>query len=73
MSHTPPPSPHAEILVEPDDVPTGMLTRVAVAVTVVVIICVFGAVKLFDSALADEMARKGYTQTSGPISSAGPR
>lgn len=73
MSHSPPSAPKAEILVEPDDVPTGMLTRVAIALTVVVIVCIFGAVKLFDSTLADELKRKGYTETSGPIPSASPR
>ena len=73
MSHSPPSAPQAEILVEPDDVPTGMLTRVAIALTVVVVVCIFGAVQLFDSALAEELQRKGYSQTSGPIPSASPR
>lgn len=46
--------------VEPDSVPTGMLTRLAVAVTVVIVVLVIGALQLFKHEVAAEMTAKGY-------------
>jgi hypothetical protein len=51
---------HAPLQVEADEVPVGMLTRLAVAVTIVAAGLVFAGVQLFDSALETELAEKGY-------------
>lgn len=59
--HSSPESSHdVGIKVEPDDVPTGMLTKLAVAVTIVVVISVVGVNMLFDKAVGDELNAKGY-------------
>lgn len=50
----------APLKVEADVVPTGMLTRLAVAVTVVAAVMVFGGLKLFQYSLDQELEAKGY-------------
>lgn len=46
--------------VEPDHVPTGMLTRLTIAVTVVIVVLVIGALQLFKAQVAQELVDKGY-------------
>jgi len=53
---------HAPIVVEADEVPTGMLTKLALAVTLVAAAMVFLGVMLFNHAIDKEMAEKGYDQ-----------
>lgn len=53
-------APAPAVEVEPDEVPTGMLVRLAVAVTIVAAGLVFGAVQLFDYTLTQQMDAKGY-------------
>jgi len=47
--------------VEPDNVPTGMLTKLTVAVTIMAAAAVLLAMAMFDRLVADEMVEKGYT------------
>jgi hypothetical protein len=55
------------VKVEPDEVPTGMLTKLAVIVTLVIIGSVGFAKILFDHTLANELTAKGYVgETSVP-------
>lgn len=49
------------VKVEPDDVPTGMLTKLAVVVTIVIVGAVVFMNVMFDKVLADELTAKGYT------------
>jgi hypothetical protein len=49
------------IKVEPDDVPTGMLTKLALAVTIVIVGSVVFMNVMFDKVLADELVAKGYS------------
>ena len=46
--------------VEPDTVPTGMLTRLAIAVTIVIVALVIGGTELFKHQVAQELVDKGY-------------
>jgi hypothetical protein len=50
----------APLQVEADEVPTGLLVRLAVAVTVVAAVLVLGGVKLFEHQVAQELGEKGY-------------
>ncbi|MEC8423167.1 MAG: hypothetical protein VX000_05280 [Myxococcota bacterium] len=52
------------IKVEPDDVPTAMLTKLAVIVTIAIVACVVFVNMVFDQTLADELAAKGYTDAT---------
>jgi hypothetical protein len=52
---------------EPDDVPTGMLVKLAVAVTIAAVVSVIGGFQLFKFTLSQELAEKGHEQTSGAI------
>lgn len=52
------------VKVEPDDVPTGMLAKLAVVVTIVIVASVGFMTVLFDKVLADELTAKGYTSES---------
>lgn len=61
------------VLVEPDDVPTGMLTKLAVAVTIVVVAAVVFINMVFDSTLADELSAKGYSEAAVPSENSGAR
>lgn len=68
-----PPVRHAPAIeVEPDTVPTGMLARLGVAVTVVVVGLVILAVQLFNAQLSQELTAKGYADgvTTVPRASA---
>ena len=56
----PGPVEHPPLQVEADEVPVGMLTGLAFAVTVVAAALVFTAVQLFDYSLEQELAEKGY-------------
>jgi hypothetical protein len=62
--YVPPVRHGGEVKVEPDDVPIGMITRLAGAVTVVVVILVVAAIKLFDMEVASEMRSKGYSENT---------
>lgn len=53
--------------VEPDEVPTGMLVRLAIALTIVAATLVFGGTQLFDHTLKSQKAAKGYEQVEGNI------
>lgn len=64
-------SPDTTVLVEPDDVPTGMLTKLAVVVTIVVIAAVVFINMVFDQTLADELAAKGYSDAAVPSENSG--
>ncbi len=57
-----PPVPKApgKVVVEPDNVPTGTLTKLAVALTVVAAAAVLLAMGLFDRMVTEELAEKGY-------------
>lgn len=59
------------VLVEPDDVPTGMLTRLAVAITIGIVVSVGFANWLFNTTLASELAAKGYSESSVPSANSG--
>jgi hypothetical protein len=50
----------AAVEVEPDTVPTGMLTRLALVTTVVIVALVIGGTQLFKHQLAKELVDKGY-------------
>jgi hypothetical protein len=54
------PPPPSKVEVEPDLVPTGMLTKLTVALTVVAAAMVIFGMFLFDRVVADELAAKGY-------------
>jgi len=49
-----------KVEVEPDNVPTGILTKLAVVVTFAVVATVLFAMGLFDRVVAGELAEKGY-------------
>lgn len=49
------------VQVEPDTVPTGMLARLAIGVTIVAMVAVIAAVQLFDATKASQLAEKGYS------------
>jgi hypothetical protein len=59
------PAPAVEV--EPDEVPTGMLVRLAVALTLVAAGLVFGATQLFDYTLTEQMEAKGYENAGEAI------
>ena len=55
------------VKVEPDEMPTRALGTLAVALTVVVVALICGAVWLFNTQVASELSAKGYTDPA-PIS-----
>ena len=59
------------VLVEPDDVPTGMLTKLAIAVTITIVVSVLFVVSMFDRTLAAELEAKGYTDAAVPSENSG--
>ena len=61
------PPPPAKIEVEPDLVPTAMLTKLTVALTVVAAAMVIFGMVLFDRVVADELASKGYTASDDVV------
>ena len=74
MAHSSPSGPDAADLagidVEPDNVPTKMLTMLAGAITVVVVALVFLAIALFDAEKAHQLESKGYTGDVVPAAAA---
>lgn len=64
-------APVGPVEVESDEPPTGMLVRLAIAVTVIAALAMFGATKLFQSTLASQLESKGYSadETRVPRSS----
>jgi hypothetical protein len=68
----PPVRHHGAMEVEPDTVPTGMLARLGLAVTVVIVGLVILAVQLFNAQLSQELTAKGYADgvTTVPRASA---
>jgi len=60
-------APSGPVEYEPDDVPTGMLVKLAVAVTIAAVVSVIGGFQLFKFTLGQELADKGYEQTTGAI------
>ena len=62
-----PPPPPSKVEVEPDLVPTGMLTKLTVALTVVAAGMVIFGMILFDNVVANELASKGYSSSDDVV------
>ena len=53
----------AKIGFEPDDVPVGSLYKMAIALTLSIVLSVVGTYFYFNYVVAQELAEKGYTTT----------
>jgi hypothetical protein len=64
----PPPSPDSpESMVEPDDPDTSLLGKLAVAVTIILVVSFLGVKMLHQYTVASELDKAGYNYKSGGI------